>query len=265
MLVFRRKTKIKKEKIIYILLLAVIISLFTPSKTMGKNYNLRGQVVKNNEKIVFLTFDDGPSANNTLRILNILNKHNVKGSFFVVGSELEKYPNVVKELKNSDMCILPHSYSHNYKVIYKDTKSFFYDLNKCNAAIEKVTGEKAKNYVRLPGGSDNLVSNAKVLVDIRNKLISNGIDYVDWNVCSGDAISRTVDAKILKKNVINQCSMKDFAVILMHDGYYKTTTVDALSDTIEYLKENNFKFRTFDDLTIEERKKMIQLRLINRK
>lgn len=73
MLVFRRKTKIKKEKIIYILLLAVIISLFTPSKTMGKNYNLRGQVVKNNEKIVFLTFDDGPSANNTLRILNILN------------------------------------------------------------------------------------------------------------------------------------------------------------------------------------------------
>lgn len=257
--------RINKEKIIYILLLAVIISLFTSFKAMAKNYDFQGQGTKNNEKIVFLTFDDGPSENNTSRILNILNKHNVKASFFVVGNKVDSYPNIVRKLKNSGMCILSHSYSHNYKTIYKDVDSFFYDLNKCNEAIEKVTGEKTKSYVRLPGGSDNLVCNGKVLADIRNKLISNGIDYVDWNVCSGDAMSRTVDARILKKNVMNQCSMNDFAVVLMHDGYYKTTTVDALNDTIEYLKENNFKFRTFDDLTIEEREKMIQLRVINRK
>lgn len=268
MMTFKRKVKGKRYKIIYILLLVVIMSIFTSDKIMAKNYNFKEQISKNTtstKKVVFLTFDDGPSANNTLKIMNILNKHNVKGNFFVVGNKVEQYPNIVKQLKSNGMCILSHSYSHDYKTVYKDTNSFFNDLNKCESSIGKVIGEKTKNYVRLPGGSDNLVSNAKVLEDIRNKLIANGIDYVDWNVCSGDAMSKTVDSQVLKNNVINQCKMKDFAVILMHDGYYKTTTVDALSETIEYLKENNFEFRTFDDLTTEERNKMIQLGVINRK
>lgn len=265
MVTFKSKTKIKKQRIIRSLLLTSIILLFISSKAMAKNYNYKGQTTKDKKRVVFLTFDDGPSANNTPKILSILNKHNVKGNFFIVGNNVDKYPHLVKQLKDSGMCILPHSYSHSYKTIYKDTNSFFNDLNKCRESIEKITGEKTKDFVRLPGGSDNLVSNAKVLEGIRNKLVANGIDYVDWNVSSGDAVSKTVDAQILKQNVMNQCSMKNFAVILMHDGYYKTTTVDALDDTIKYLKENNFTFRTFNDLTKEEREQMVHLRLINRK
>lgn len=265
MVTFNSKIKIKKERIICTLLLTSMILLFISYKAMAKNYDYKGQTTKNNQRVVFLTFDDGPSSNNTHKILSILNKHNVKGNFFVIGSNVDKYPHIVKQLKESGMCVLPHSYSHSYKTIYKDTDSFFNDLNKCKASIEKIIGEKTKNFVRLPGGSDNLVSNAKVLEGIRNKLISTKIDYVDWNVSSGDAVSKTVDSQILKQNVMNQCSMKNFAVILMHDGYYKTTTVDALDDTIKYLKENNFTFRTFNDLTVEERDKMVHLRLINRK
>ena len=92
---FRR---INKEKIIYILLLAVIISLFTSFKAMAKIMTFKDRAQKIMKKIVFFNFDDGPSENNTLRILNILNKHNVKASF-VVGNKADSYPNIVRKIK----------------------------------------------------------------------------------------------------------------------------------------------------------------------
>ena len=214
-------------------------------------------------KEVFLTFDDGPSSNNTLAILKILKNSNVKATFFVVGSNVQQYPQIIKELADNGMCIMPHSYTHDYN-IYKSAASYFQDLEACSSAIEKVTGVKGKMYTRLPGGSDNQVSSKVQMEKIRNTLKEKYIYYIDWNVSSADAASERVPMERIKQNVITQCKGKKLAVVLMHDSYPKTTSAEALPYIIKYLKSEGYEFRTFDDVTPVEERFMIKEGIVNR-
>lgn len=242
---------------------------FTHTNNISKSvFKLESDIstnVTNKSKLVFLTFDDGPSPNNTRKILNILKENNVKATFFIVGTKAEANPEILKEISNSDMCILPHCYSHSYETIYKTVDSYFNDLNKCTEVVKRIIGKTPKSYVRMPGGSDNLVSNPEVLRTIRNKLNAKGIDYIDWNVSSGDAAAETVPTSTIKGNIFNQCRDKSFAVILMHDGYYKGSTVESLPTTIRYLKEQGYQFRTLEDLNSLERGTMLRTGIMNRR
>lgn len=253
------------SKILYLIFLVVIVcmlgNLFSPL-TVKAHHCSKCQM---EEKKIFLTFDDGPSPNNTLKILNILKENNIKATFFVVGNMAETYPSIVKALNDNGMCILPHTYCHEYKTIYSSTNSYFNDLNKCINSITKITGKVPPKYTRLPGGSDNQVCSKNILSNIRNNLNIKGFDYIDWNVTSGDAMANTVATSTIKTNVNNQCSSKKLGVVLMHDCYYKTTTVEALPATIKNLKSQGFKFRTFNDLTLEEKENMIRLGIMNRR
>lgn len=218
--------------------------------------------IKLNTKEVFLTFDDGPSKN-TLKILDILNKNDVKATFFVIGKKVEENPNILKRLKDNNMCIAAHTYSHNYK-IYSSSAAYFKDLNACNAAIDKVIGYHDKGLIRLPGGSDTQIYGQRKMSEIRELLKENGIKYIDWNVSSADAAAKTVPASKIKENISRQCKYNKFAVILMHDANSKTTTVDALPDVIKLLKENKFIFRTFNDLTKTEETELLKRGVMNR-
>jgi len=216
------------------------------------------------QKKVFLTFDDGPSITNTSKIIEILKKNNIKATFFVVGTKIERYPDIVKEMSDNKMSICVHTYSHDYDKIYKSVDSFLEDIDQCNLAIKKITGKKVTPYIRLPGGSDNLVSGAGKMKKIRAALKVKNIRYVDWNVSSGDALSHLVPTYKLEKNVISQCKNKTTAVVLMHDAYYKTTTVEALPAIISSLKQQGFVFETFDNITSKEEASLIKIRVINR-
>lgn len=217
------------------------------------------------QKIAFLTFDDGPCVNNTQKIVNILNENNIKASFFIVGQKAEENPKAMKALVDSGMCLMPHTYSHDYK-IYKSSNDYFNDLNKCMETIKKFTGSRKKfNYVRIPGGSDNLVSNRNVLSNIRKDIIKNDMYYVDWNVCSGDAEAHYVPKVKIVNNVKKQSSDKNMIVILMHDAYYKKTTVESLPEIIKYIKDQGYTFKTFDDINESEKKELIRIRVIDKK
>lgn len=252
-----------------------------PKKSQGnsssQNYNTAGSKVSIPDKVsvakiikdrplynkeVFLTFDDGPSIN-TLKILKILGDYNVKATFFVVGASVDAYPGLIKAEYNEGMCILNHSYTHKYSM-YKSIKACMDDFDKCNISIKNAIGIEPPPFIRFPGGSDNTVSNAKEMRDIRNTFITKGIDYVDWNTLSGDADSETVPAVTLENNSIKQLSSVNFSVNLMHDAPVKYTTVEALPIIIDYLKKQGYTFRTFNDLTPTEEKKMISDRIINR-
>ena len=215
-------------------------------------------------KEVFLTFDDGPSINNTLAIIDILNRNNVKATFFVIGQRAEMYPKIIKKMNASGMCIAPHTYTHNYSDIYKSTEAYLKDMEKCNNVIKTLTNKKNFSYVRMPGGSDNLVSDAETLKKIRMSLKKRNISYVDWNVSSEDALGQNIEALKIRQNVMSQSEGKSMPVVLMHDSYYKETTVDSLQEVISYFKKQGYVFRTFDDLTGEEKQKMIKKEVINR-
>ena len=215
-------------------------------------------------KEVFLTFDDGPSINNTLNIIDILNHNNVKATFFVIGQRVEVYPEIIRKMSASGMCIAPHTYTHNYTDIYKSAEAYLKDMEKCNSAIKTITNQSNFSYVRMPGGSDNKVSSAETLKKIRMSLKRKNICYVDWNVSSEDALGSNIEASKIKENIMSQSAGKSMAVVLMHDSYYKETTVDSLQEIISYFKKDGYVFRTFNDLTEEERDKMIKKEVLNR-
>ena len=99
-------------------------------------------------KVVYLTFDDGPTPINTPKILEILKKNNVKGTFFVIGQN----PDMYKTITDSGNLVALHTYSHVYGEIYKSEDTFFKDLYKIRDLVKEKTGIDSK-ITRLPGGS----------------------------------------------------------------------------------------------------------------
>ena len=215
-------------------------------------------------KEVYLTFDDGPSVNNTPAIIDILNHNNVKATFFVIGQSVETYPEIIKKMYTSGMCIAPHTYSHNYRNIYRSTEAYLKDMEKCNNAIKAITNQSDFSYLRMPGGSDNLISNAETLKKIKLYIKKRNINYVDWNISSEDALGHNIKELKIKQNIMSQSTGESMAVVLMHDSYYKETTVNSLKGIISYFKKEGYTFRTFNDISEEEKQKMIKKGVLNR-
>ena len=182
---------------------------------------------------VYLTFDDGPSAN-TDQILDILDEYGVKATFFVVGKEgyNDQYRRIVEEGHTLGM----HSYSHVYHDIYESVEAYGQDLEKLHTYLYELTGVDSR-IVRLPGGSSNTVSKDKIQ-DIIAYLGQQGMTYYDWNVSSGDAASGYVSAQQIADNVLNHVSEHHTSIVLMHDASGKNTTVEALPIILEKILES---------------------------
>lgn len=183
---------------------------------------------------VYLTFDDGPSAN-TDQILDILDEYGVKATFFVVGKEgyNDQYRRIVEEGHTLGM----HSYSHVYRDIYESVEAYGQDLEKLHTYLYELTGVDSR-IVRLPGGSSNTVSKDKIQ-DIIDYLGQQGMTYYDWNVSSGDAASGYVSAQQIADNVLNHVSEHHTSIVLMHDASGKNTTVEALPIILEKILESD--------------------------
>ena len=177
---------------------------------------------------VYLTFDDGPSAN-TDKILDILNEYGVKATFFVVGKEdyQEEYQRIVEEGHTLGM----HSYSHRYGEIYQSVESYQKDLYKLHDFLYEVTGVDSR-LTRFPGGSSNKASRVD-MQELIAFLNQENISYFDWNVSSGDASSGYVSAQQIASNVLENVWKYDSVVVLLHDASSKNTTVEALPMIIE--------------------------------
>ena len=184
---------------------------------------------------VYLTFDDGPSAN-TKQILDILDKENVKATFFVTGREDEESLKLYKEITDRGHTIGMHSYSHKYDVIYSSVKQFRQDFEMIKSRIETVTGKECWLY-RFPGGSSNRVS-AKDMTTFIRFLNKQGITYFDWNVQCGDATSAPYTTSDLITNVMADVGKYHTSVVLMHDAEDKPETVKALSGIIKKVRNS---------------------------
>lgn len=185
---------------------------------------------------VYLTFDDGPSAN-TSEILDVLKEYNVKATFFVIGKEDEYYAPLYKRIVEEGHTIGMHSYSHKYQEIYKSEEAFQVDFRKLRRLIYDNTGVWSYLY-RFPGGSSNNAATVEI-----QKLISyldeEGITYFDWNISSQDASAALISAERIADNVVSQVGKFEESVVLMHDAAEKKTTVESLSIIIEALQQED--------------------------
>ncbi|SHI68285.1 Peptidoglycan/xylan/chitin deacetylase, PgdA/CDA1 family [Geosporobacter subterraneus DSM 17957] len=200
-------------------------------------------------KTAYLTFDDGPSSN-TIKILDILKKYEIKATFFVIGSETESSKKIYRRIVEEGHVIGNHTYSHNYNKIYASVENFMEDIWKLEALLEEVAGVKPK-IIRFPGGSKNQASSRAggkgLMADLITRLQEEGYQYFDWNVTSKDASAVTPDKEIIVRSVLEGIQGKKEAIILFHDNAPKTTTVEALPEIIEALLEKGYKFEVLSE------------------
>lgn len=179
---------------------------------------------------VYLTFDDGPGKY-TEDILAILERYDVKATFFVVGKEGEEAEAAMRDIVAAGHTLGLHSYSHKYNEIYKSVEAFAEDFTRLQDYVSEVTGVQSKVY-RFPGGSSNTVSDMGMGQFI-DYLESRGVEYYDWNISSGDGSSILLDVQTIVANCTRDIEIYDNVMILMHDSADKPTTVEALPIIIE--------------------------------
>ena len=188
-------------------------------------------------KIVYLTFDDGPGEY-TSKLLDILDKYNVKVTFFTVGSG---HPDLLKAEADAGHSIGIHSATHDYATIYSSEDAYFADLRKQQETIENATGIHT-TLVRFPGGSSNTVSKnycSGIMTKLTQDLTDMGFQYFDWNVASGDA-GETTDTSVVVQNVISGIQQHDISIVLQHD--IKGFSVNGVEQIIQWGLAHGYTF-----------------------
>lgn len=200
-----------------------------------------------NEKNIYLTFDDGPYKY-TEKLLDVLDKYNAKATFFVT-NQYPEYNYMIAEEAKRGHTVAIHTYSHSYETIYQSLDAYYTDLNTMSDIIYQQTG-KHPGLIRFPGGSSNTVSANHcegIMTALAQDLTNKGYLYADWNVSSGDAVS-TTDSGQVAANVINGVQMnRRSAIVLQHD--IKEFSVDAVEQILQWGQANGYTFRAMDDAT----------------
>lgn len=215
-----------------------------------KVYVYQQQAVANpinpGNKVVYLTFDDGPSAQ-TARLLNILDKYGVKATFFVT-NQFSSYQYMIGETYRRGHTIALHTLTHNYASLYSSEEAYYQDLFGIRDIVVAQTGVEP-TIVRFPGGTNNTVSK-KYCTGIMSALTQSisrfGYLYCDWNVSSGDAGGATTAAAVAN-NVISGIQKHNVSVVLQHD--IKSYSVEAVDDILFWGIQNGYTFLKMDNTT----------------
>lgn len=216
------------------------------------------------KKVVYLTFDDGPSRHFTPRVLDILARYQVKATFMVVGVNIPQNRDVVQRIIVEGHALGNHTYSHDYKKIYRSPDAFVQDLRLCGDLLQEFTGRPVKIF-RAPGGPGNLSPTLKQL------LKQLGYHSVGWNVTGDDANPHGASAehiyRTVMEGVIRVEKTNAAPVILLHDGadlhtleappnsalarYIETrkNLILALPKIIESLRARGYTFAVVDEKT----------------
>jgi polysaccharide deacetylase family sporulation protein PdaB len=190
------------------------------------------------EKIIALTFDDGPDPSDTPAILDLLKQFDAKATFFVVGKKVEMYPELAKREIMEGHEIANHTYSHSYFNERMPEEKIQNEILKAEQIILKTTGQKP-NLFRPPGGyySENVVLAAK----------KSGYLVVMWSWHQDSKDWNTPGVNKIVKSVLKKTQNGD--IILLHDYVEgKTQTIDALKQILPKLKERGFRFVTVSEL-----------------
>lgn len=227
----------KRIFVVGIVFLAIFLLLYGTYKLMNsRTYQLFGGLtnhVETSQKVVALTFDDGPTKN-VDQLLPLLDKYNAKATFFVIGNELEKNLEEGKKIAQAGHQIGNHSYSHK-RMVFKTPSFIQQEIEKTNTLIRK-TGYKEPIDFRPPNG--------KKLVGLPYYLNKHHMDTITWNL-EPDTYYTSVSDKVdyVEKNV------KPGSIILMHPMYDDTgKELKAIEGILATLSKEGYKFVTVNQL-----------------
>lgn len=201
-----------------------------------------GRFEQSDEKVVYLTFDDGPS-DKTQAVLDILDKYKAKATFFVTG-HMPEYRSMIKKAYDRGHTIALHTYSHDYQQVYASVDAYFQDLEAVGQVVKEQIGY-VPCFIRFPGGASNTVSAnycPGIMSAIAPMVEDRGYQYYDWNCSSGDGGVHTAEELVQGAT----SSSENNIMILCHDATTKQTTVDALPKIIEHYQAQGYRFEAID-------------------
>jgi len=210
---------------------------YTKSQVFGKTYWGK----KTKEKIIALTFDDGPNEPYTSQILEILAKYNIKATFFEVGENIQYYPEVSKKIIDSGHVIANHSYSHQADLSIEDKGTIQKELDWTQEMIFEKTG-KYPHLFRPPHGFKSPW--------LLGELKKDNLVTIEWSDMTSDWTQPP--SKKIVKNILAKA--KPGGVIVLHDGdanhhnSNRAEDVKALPEIIESLKNDGYSFVTVPQL-----------------
>lgn len=215
-----------------------IVHVVERTKPLGEEEEPKGNVI-------YLTFDDGPGAY-TQQLLDILDKYNVKVTFFVCNNARDDL--ILEEYKRGHT-VAVHGWTHDYKDLYTSVEGFYKYFYKMQKRIYEITGEYT-TMLRFPGGSSNAVSKQYcpgIMTELTKDVTERGLQFYDWNVLSGDADAKPISTEQVYQNVINGVKRLNGkpAVVLQHD--VKKFSVDAVERIIIWGLENGYRFLPLDE------------------
>lgn len=234
---------VKFFKVVTLSFMLLICTANTQNISASANYPLQVKYpdimlykANTDRKVIALTFDDGPDLRFTPYVLDVLNMYDVKATFFLIGTRVEKYPEVAKRIRKEGHQIGNHTYVHPD---LSKTKNLFMEVKKGEEIFKSVIDVKTHLF-RAPYGAlnENQVE----------KLGESGYKGIGWSIDSEDW--KSLSAEKIKQNVLNR--VHPGAIVLMHSAGNWTQdlsgTAEALKDIIPELLERGYEFVTIDEL-----------------
>ena len=187
--------------------------------------------IPNSENTIYLTFDDGPTPEITERVLEILDKHQIKATFFCIGDNVRKHPEIVQKILSKQHSVGNHTYSH-LKGWRTPTKTYINNTEACRMKLNSQFTIQNSQIFRPPYG--------KITPWQSFKLRKLGYKIIMWDVLSKD-YAASISAEMCYENVIKNVSSG--SIIVFHDSNKaKENVLNSLEKTIETLKSKGFKF-----------------------
>lgn len=197
-------------------------------------------------KIMYLTFDDGPSKH-TQQVLDLLDQYSIKATFFVTGEDPE-HVGLIKAIHEKGHALGIHTYSHDYASIYQSPEAYFQDIEKVANLIQQQAGIQT-HILRFPGGSSNTISR-KYCEGIMSQLVKQveekGYAYYDWNVHNGDG-DPSISPDNLYEQLMSELEGKTSAMVLMHDGAGNGNTIASLDTVLRQLVKDGWTFQVIEE------------------
>lgn len=222
-----------------ILILFFSIAYVTLATEKGRPYyEKKGYVlweIKTEEKVIALTFDDGPHTTFTPQILDLLAKYDAKATFFVIGERAEKYPELIRKLDDQGHEIANHTYTHPHSITVENLER---ELKKTNEIIYDITGSYPLLYRPVGGSYNERIINTAVENGYKVIMWSWHQDTKDWKMPGVNNIVTTVLSGATPGNIV-----------LFHDaGGNRSQTVQALEQILPALTQKGYKFVTVSEL-----------------
>lgn len=209
------------------------------------------------EKVVYLTFDDGPSKKYTEAILDMLNAHGIKATFFVIGQNAKRYPSIVQRIVDEGHALGCHSMTHEIKSIYKSVDQFKSEIDDWEDTISDILGDlPPKKLIRLPGGSTSAFRYGEYGVELISYIKERGYYAYDWSAANGDKWEgdrkegESMD-DYLRRMIIEtteKCLTRGDrpCIILVHDT--SPDTFDMIDWALTELQNRGYVFKTLYEL-----------------